>query len=425
MSLTAQAGRAFDYPGMQKEIAQEGIAQMGQGLSALREPTGGDVIGSVSAALRGLGNLAGGAVQYAGSPIWAGTRLAVGRPLEAVGIPKEYSEFAANLALPLPKLPPRAAAGVKGAEDITREQAFDAATKNYEAARTADFATAPDMTEMVKGQLKDSLMRKGFREANPAHAPVFNALDELPTGKYADVSDFDSVRQAIQQSGAPRGAIRDAISGIDKFLSPKVPEIAVARGNYAAGSRSEDLGDAMEKAGRGAGSNAVQTQARALRNNEKLMRGWSDEEKAQLDKIISGGSVTERVARSAGTALGGAGGPIGGLIALKTLGVAPTVGYGLRTLANSLTSNQVAKLDQMLLSRAPEAQRLANPMGDFGKIAQEAKVAPTASNLSRLMIASRNLSNNLKDADIHIAPNDIMKSLFGKPAGADETRQQN
>jgi hypothetical protein len=79
----------------------------------------------------------------------------------------------------------------------------------------------------------------------------------------------------------------------------------------------------------------------------------------------------------------------------------------------------------MLLSRAPEAQRLANPMGDFGKIAQEAKVAPTASNLSRLMIASRNLSNNLKDADIHIAPNDIMKSLFGKPAGADETRQQN
>jgi hypothetical protein len=41
------------------------------------------------------------------------------------------------------------------------------------------------------------------------------------------------------------------------------------------------------------------------------------------------------------------------------------------------------------------------------------------------MIASRNLSNNLKDADIHIAPNDIMKSLFGKPAGADETRQQN
>jgi hypothetical protein len=280
------------------------------------------------------------------------------------------------------------------------------------------------MTEMVKGQLKDNLMKKGFREANPAHAPVFKALDELPTGKYADVSDFDSVRQAIQQSGAPSGAIRNAIGGIDEFLSPKVPEIATARGNYAAGSRSEDLGDAMEKAGRGAGNNAVQTQARALRNNERLMRGWNDEEKAQLDKIISG-SVPERVARGVGNAMGGGGGPLAGLIALGSGGTVPAAGYGLRQIANAMTSSQVAKLDKMLLSRAPEAQRLANPMSDFGRIAQEAQVAPTASNLSRLMIASRNLSNNLKDADIHIAPNDIMKSLFGKPAGADETRQQN
>jgi hypothetical protein len=59
-------------------------------------------------------------------------------------------------------------------------------------------------------------------------------------------------------------------------------------------------------------------------------------------------------------------------------------------------------------------QRLANPMRDFADAAQAAHGSPNARNLSRLTIASRNLSNNLKDANIHIAPNEILKSLFGK-----------
>jgi hypothetical protein len=75
----------------------------------------------------------------------------------------------------------------------------------------------------------------------------------------------------------------------------------------------------------------------------------------------------------------------------------------------------------MLLSRSPEAMRLANPIEDFGKAAQAVEVSPTARNLSRLTIASRNLSNNLKDFDISLSPNEIMKSLFGqKPAAADD-----
>jgi hypothetical protein len=419
MSLLAQAGRAIDYPGMQKDIAQEGLSQMGQGLSTLGEPTGGDIMGSVSATLRGLGNIAGGAIQYAGSPLWAGTRMAVGRPLEAVGIPKEYSEFAANLAIPLPKAPKSILADTKGAGPIAQEQAFQAADRGYKAAREADFAVAPDMTEMVQGQLKDSLRKQGFRESNPAHAPVFNALDELPTGKYADVSDFDSVRQAIQNSGAPQGAVRNAIRGIDDFLSPKVPEIAEARGNYAAASRSEDFGQAMERAERGAGNTAVQTQARALRNNEEAMRGWSQAEKDQLDKIIKGGGV-ERTTRTVSTALGGGGGPLSTLLAFKTGGLS-LIGVGLRALANTTTSANVAKLEQMLLSRAPESQRLVGPMGDFSKVAQAATASPNASNLSRLMLASRNLSNNLKDVNIHIDPSDMIKSLFGKPAAAGDS----
>jgi hypothetical protein len=421
-SMMEEAARPFtSYFGHQNDLQREARVHMQQGFNQLLEPTGGDLLGSAGAALKGVGNLAGGAVGYVASPFNAAYRSFAGKPLEeTTGIPKEYTEFALGLGTPIPtRLPSLGRSAPKAAGNITREQAFEAADRNYDAARSADFAAAPDMTEMLKGQLKDSLMKKGYRESNPAHAPIFGAIDELPVGRYADVSDFDSARQAMKQSGAPSDAIRRSVGGIDDFLSPKVPEIATARGNYAAGSRSEDFGEAMERAGRGAGNTAVQTQARALRNSEKKMLGWNDEERAQLDKIVTG-SRTEQLARGAGSALGGNGGPMATLLGISTLGAAPTVGYTLRKLADVMTSSQVAKLDKMLLSRAPEAQRLAKPMEDFGKIAQEAEVSPTARNLSRLMIASRNLSTNLKDFDVTIPPNEILKSLFGqKPAAAD------
>jgi hypothetical protein len=422
-SALGEVARPFtSYFGHQDDLQREARVHMQEGFNQLLEPTGGDLLGSAGAALKGAGNLAGGAVGYLASPINAAYRSFAGKPLEeTVGIPKEYTEFALGLGTPIPtRLPSFGRSAPKAAGNITREQAFEAADRNYEAARSADFAAAPDMTEMLKGQLKDSLMKKGYRESNPAHAPLFGAIDELPAGRYADVSDFDSARQAMKQSGAPSDAIRRSVGGIDDFLSPKVPEIATARGDYAAASRSEDFGEAMERASRGAGSNAVQTQARALRNSEKKMLGWNDEEKAQLDKIITGNSA-QRVADGVGGALGGNGGAMTGLLGISTLGVAPTVGYTLKKLSDVMTTSQVAKLDKMLLSRAPEAQRLAKPMEEFGKIAQEAEVSPTARNLSRLMIAARNLSTNLKDFDVSIPPNEILRSLFGqKPAAADD-----
>jgi hypothetical protein len=385
-----------------------------------------------------VGNIAGGAVGYLASPLNAAYRSFASKPLEeTTGIPKEYTEFALGLATPIPTKIPSLKLGPRARGVVTREQVFDAADKGYDAARSADFAVAPDMTEMVKGQLKDSLMKKGYRQNNPAHASIFKAIDELPSstsgkfemsglesagfsgpgGRYADVSDFDSARQAVKQSGAPRDAIRTTVGGIDDFLSPKVPEIATARGNYASASRSEDFGEAMERASRGAGSNPVSTQARALRNNKKAMLGWDEPEKAQLDKVITGPGL-ERAARGVGGALGGNGGPMATFATISTLGAAPAVGYGLKRLADVMQGHQVAKLEKMLLSRSPEAKRLANPIEDFGKAAQEAEVSPTARNLSRLTIASRNLSTNLKDFDISLSPNEIMKSLFGQQKAA-------
>jgi hypothetical protein len=72
----------------------------------------------------------------------------------------------------------------------------------------------------------------------------------------------------------------------------------------------------------------------------------------------------------------------------------------------------------MIRSRPQLGKQIAGPVEEFSKAAEAAEISPTARNLSRLTIASRNLSNNLKDADINIAPNELLKSLFGQQKAA-------
>src|SRR4029077_15140918 len=97
----------------------------------------------------------------------------------------------------------------------------------------------------------------------------------------------------------------------------------------------------------------------------------------------------------------------------------PAIGLGLHRRGGVKHGRQAERLSQLIRSESPLGKQLAGPVEDFSKAAQAVEVSPTARNLSRLTIASRNLSNNLKDADIHIAPNDIMKSLFGKSEASD------
>lgn len=432
-----QAGSAVEeairpitsYPEVYSQMNRESREQMGRGLEQLTAPTGGDLLGSAGAAAKGVGNLALGGLGYIASPIAAGLRTTLGNPLEeTTGVPKEITETIASLGLPIPKrIPMPSLARAEKAVPKTTEELFQSATGKYEAARDADFAVAPDMTEMLKGQISDKLHRQGFRPSNPAHKPVFEAIDELPTGKYADVSDFDNARQVLQNSGANSQAVRTAIREIDDFVTPKVPELKGARADYAAASRSEDFEQAMEKANRATSrahsgmnyDNAVRQAASSLRSNEKMMRGWNDAEKAKLDEVIAGSRVGN-IARGLGKGLGGGGGAWSAIVAFKTLGLGPAAGYGFKKLGDALTTAKAAQLDVMLRSRPDLTKQISGPLTDFGTAAQEATVSPTARNLSRLTLASRNLSTNLKDADISIAPNDLLKSLFGKPAEADE-----
>ena len=444
MSLSAQAGRAFDYPGMQKEIAQEGLSQMGQGLSALREPTGGDALGSISATLRGLGNLAGGAVQYAGSPAWAATRMAVGRPLEAVGIPKEYSEFAANLALPLPKGVPRTARAE--AEIPTTKQLL----ADYGTAKAApELATeiSPESAASNIGAIRAKLKDELHPTTGDTHS-VLNQLEELAQGDSPLTmrhmqSANERLNEIIQGGGRDRSAALTTKPMFDEWMKGLAetggPDAATAQGlmqdsrtNYSVGKAAEGLDKRLATAERKPTSTQMQTAMRTKVSqflDSKDSQNLSLSQRAALDSFANG-TATQGTLRFLGTSLGGSGGlpaiAAGALghLAAGPAGLAlPVVGAGLNRLSAALTVRQANKLSELIRSESPLARQMRGPIGDWSSAAEAAQGAPTASNLSRLTLASRNLSNNLKDANIHIAPNDIMKSLFGKPAEADEPQR--
>lgn len=76
-----------------KKMNKEGRDQMARGTSQLGN--------GAWETTKGVGNIAMGGLSYVGSPINAGYRSVVGQPLEdTTGIPREYTEFAGQLATP-------------------------------------------------------------------------------------------------------------------------------------------------------------------------------------------------------------------------------------------------------------------------------------------------------------------------------------
>jgi hypothetical protein len=89
---------------MARESYEQMVGGLGQAAGAMGQAKGGLWEPGEAAraweGLKGIGNIAGGAVGYVGSPIFAALRTLGSQPLEDVsGIPREYPEFAAQFLL--------------------------------------------------------------------------------------------------------------------------------------------------------------------------------------------------------------------------------------------------------------------------------------------------------------------------------------
>jgi hypothetical protein len=87
-----------------QQMNREAQQQIGQGLGQIAHPTESltePQAHGLSQVLTGAGNVAAGGLNYLYSPIGAGIRSIAGQPIEDVtGIPREYTEFGAQLAMP-------------------------------------------------------------------------------------------------------------------------------------------------------------------------------------------------------------------------------------------------------------------------------------------------------------------------------------
>ena len=89
------------YPATQAKMAKESFDQMSRGVSQLGDRNTYLGEDSFLEPAKAIGNVALGALGYVGSPISAAYRTVVGQPIEDVtGIPREYTEFAAQMATP-------------------------------------------------------------------------------------------------------------------------------------------------------------------------------------------------------------------------------------------------------------------------------------------------------------------------------------
>lgn len=415
------------YPATQSQMAREGLDLAKSGIAQIGHGTASDIaIGAGKAVLGGLG--------YVTSPINAALRTVVGQPIEAAtGVPKEYTEFAASLALPVPKAiaagrPARAAVQ----EAPTTEQLLASAQKAYAAPAVKGLEVSPDSINKFSFGLRAALSADGFSpEIAQKTFGILDRLDRAPPGATVTGDNLNSLRKMFGRAArAPdaeeRKAAKIAIDALDSHIAGISPadvisgdpaaaamSLSKARGDYASAMRSEQVTGALAKAERQAASahsglnvgNNIRQRFKAVLDSEKLSRGFSQDQRDLMQKIVEG-SATQNAIRRASNMLGGGGG-IGATAVGKLLGpVAPAIGWGLRKLGNALTESQVYQLDTAVRLDSPLGRQVNSAVRNWSVAARRYEISPTTRNAVRASVATKNLVSNLADIGIDVAPQD-------------------
>jgi hypothetical protein len=240
----------------------------------------------------------------------------------------------------------------------------------------------------LKQNIADALHDEHFRDYLAPQ--TFQAIKELEAreGRPPTVMDIEGVRRLLGNVNptnpkdlAAANIARDKINeylaeigegdliGGEKNVGQILTEI---RGNYAAGKRASTIAQAEEKGRRQAGAtgsganldNALRQAIKQVRNNSKLLRGFSKDEIAQMDRIIKGGRIgnAARLLSKFGPKH-----PVSGIIpAILTdikggLGAATgqlAVGALAQKVAEHTTGKRIRELQEMVRRRSPLGQQM-------------------------------------------------------------------
>lgn len=434
------------------DIPQEYSKEVNQSVDQMRQ--GVNEFGAHP--LKGATDVGLGAAGYLSSPLSAPIHSLVGKPVENVtGSPMagSFADLAASLALPMPKGIPRLGKSADAAAPST-EELHAAAVKGFESPEVSQLAVKPSALKGFSSSALQQLTDMGLDEnVAPKTWAILRKLDNPAANSVVTGKNLKSLRQNLGEAAgssddSERKAATEAIDNLDKFV-PQIPQASIlrgdptkvakiwneARGNYAAAKRSERIHEALDKAELQAGSahsgqnidNATRQKIKAILTNPKARRGYSKEELAQMRRVVmgtftgdkarfianlagKGGGLGAFVAGAEGARLGyQAGGEVGAIVGAAT----PAIGYAFGKISNAITSGEIKKLDELIRSRSPLAAQIRGPMTDWGKAAIAYQGSSTPKNIARLLITSRNLANNLKDAGITTNVENLIAGLQG------------
>lgn len=222
------------------------------------------------------------------------------------------------------------------------------------------------------------------------HGPVFNQLSRLQRANGpVSYDQLDAVRKQFNDlagqtnEGRPTATAKAAIrakSMLDDFIANDMTDPAnVLQGNPVAArvfmhNARQNAGAAIRAdiVSKKLGNAAVDTQTANsamnldnksrqslksfLKNDEAKMAGFNDAEREAMRRMVLGDTLRNTI-RYAGNAIGGSGITVGPYVLMGHPAL-PAVGYGLKKAANMMAERSGKNLTDLLLSRAPLAQRV-------------------------------------------------------------------
>lgn len=426
-----------EYPEVYSRMNRDARSMVSEGVDQLRNA------GGVVDAAKGAGKAALGAAAYVASPINAAYRTVVGQPLQDVtGVPREYSEFAAQLATPGIGL---TGAGGKTVTVRTPELSapssaeLKAAAKSvYQSDTVKGVELAPKAVSDAIVGIRSALDNEGFDEivASKAHG-ILKRLENAPEGAVMTGQNLRSVQKSLGKAAGSvdpteQAGARMALNSFNDFIE-NIPRENVLRGNadefsaavkeananYSAAKTAEELdkkvtGAQLRAEAANSGHNVsslIRQRMASIHTYPKQHRGMRPDE-LQMVKEIAEGSRGENLLRDAGNMMGGGGGMralvsgvAGGAVAGPAGYALPAGGMVLRGLSNRMTLAKAEKLSDMIRSRAPLAQSTQR----FEATVSEFQNARNSQNAAAAAVAARDLSSSFKDAGINVPVSELMR----------------
>ncbi len=301
--------------------------------------------------------------------------------------------------------PPQTPKPIGRAKQPDTEAFFDSSTQHYSNMRGFGVEIKPHAMNGVADNIINELYAEGYR---PRNSKVFDDVNELrsPAGVNHEISDIDSVRKVLRRTSvdpSERDAARIAIKHIDDYLvdlknnpqdiavNPQFAqqvsdEALAARGDWAVANRSEDIDEAISNARLQAGgtysgqnfNNALRQQLKALRRNKKKMLGWNDDEKAELESVITGSWSGNRARELGKFAPHGVVPTTAAMLAGRMVApgigevAVPAAGWIARKIGDRITKAATQRLSEVVKGRSPLGRQTA-----INAAAQSALAPPT------------------------------------------------